>query len=186
MDRVPITKKMNVDYSLSRRRSGFDRGHLAPAADHKDSQKAMDDTFYLSNMSPQVGEGFNRDYWADLENYVRSTGKKHPETYVFTGPLYLPHSESDGKKYVKYQVIGNTPVAVPTHFFKIMLTTPVLSSPQNPLSSCNYRIESYILPNAPIDSKRPFSEFKVPLQEVEKYAGFLFFEKLGDARYKHQ
>lgn len=42
----------NADY----RGSGFDRGHLAAAANHKWSQKAMEDTFYLSNVAPQVSE----------------------------------------------------------------------------------------------------------------------------------
>lgn len=41
-------------------RSGYDRGHMVPAADAKISQQAMDETFYLSNIAPQVGEGFNR------------------------------------------------------------------------------------------------------------------------------
>ena len=45
------------------RASGFDRGHLAPAANHKASQEAMDATFCLSNVCPQTGAGFNRDYW---------------------------------------------------------------------------------------------------------------------------
>eukprot|EP00798_Chlamydomonas_sp_ICE-L_P018519 gene18519-25022_t len=46
------------------RGSGYDRGHMAPAGDHKHSQKEMDSTFCLTNMSPQVGKGYNRDYWA--------------------------------------------------------------------------------------------------------------------------
>lgn len=41
-------------------KSGYDRGHMVPAADAKISQKAMDETFYLSNIAPQVGDGFNR------------------------------------------------------------------------------------------------------------------------------
>ena len=57
------------------RGSGYDRGHLAPAADHKGSQKAMNSTFNLSNISPQVGEGFNRDYWARFEKFVKDTTK---------------------------------------------------------------------------------------------------------------
>lgn len=42
-------------------RSGFDRGHMVPAADVKNSQVSMDETFYLTNIAPQVGEGFNRE-----------------------------------------------------------------------------------------------------------------------------
>ena len=53
-----------VDY----RGSGYDRGHLAPAGNYKWSAKAMEDTFYLSNMSMQVGKGFNRDKWEELES----------------------------------------------------------------------------------------------------------------------
>jgi endonuclease G len=41
-------------------KSGYDRGHMAPAGDAVADQTAMDQTFYLSNMSPQVGIGFNR------------------------------------------------------------------------------------------------------------------------------
>lgn len=47
-------------------RSGFDRGHMVPAADVKNSQTSMNETFYLTNISPQVGEGFNRDCEYDM------------------------------------------------------------------------------------------------------------------------
>ena len=56
-----------------------------------------------------------------MERYVRGTTKIYKNVYVCTGPLYLPHAESDGKNYVKYQVIGSNNVAVPTHFFKILV-----------------------------------------------------------------
>ena len=46
------------------RRSGFDRGHQAPAGDQSSSQQLKDETFFLSNMAPQIGSGFNRNVWA--------------------------------------------------------------------------------------------------------------------------
>ena len=78
------------------RGTGYDRGHLAAAAGHKDSQRAMDETFELINISPQVGDGFNRDYWARLERFTRElSGRSGGEqgerdVLVATGPLFLP------------------------------------------------------------------------------------------------
>uniref|UniRef100_A0ABI0P382 Endonuclease n=1 Tax=Bos taurus TaxID=9913 RepID=A0ABI0P382_BOVIN len=106
----------NADY----RGSGFDRGHLAAAANHRWSQKAMDDTFYLSNVAPQVPH-LNQNAWNNLEKYSRSLTRTYQNVYVCTGPLFLPRTEADGKSYVKYQVIGKNHVAVPTHFFKVLI-----------------------------------------------------------------
>src|SRR5689334_13698235 len=69
-------------------RSGYDRGHQVPAADAKWSQDAMDATFALSNMCPQVGDGFNRDYWAHFEDFCRRLTHTYPSVRIVTGPLY--------------------------------------------------------------------------------------------------
>lgn len=98
--------------------TGFDRGHLVPAADAEESQDAMNETFLMTNMSPQLPR-FNRIYWAHFERFVRNLTNHFDEVFVVTGPLYLPKPEEDGKLFVKYQVIGNPPnIAVPTHFYK--------------------------------------------------------------------
>jgi endonuclease G len=70
-------------------KSGYDRGHLACAANHSDSYTDLSDTFFLSNISPQ-DQSFNRGYWAKLEKYVRNLTKEHKSVEVFTGPLFLP------------------------------------------------------------------------------------------------
>lgn len=150
--------------------SGFDRGHLAPAGNHRLSQKAMDETFVLSNISPQVGRGFNRDAWNYLEQYVRYRGVRSKNVWVCTGPLYLPRNESDGKQYVKYQVIGKNAVAVPTHFFKVLLI-------ENKDGSLD--LESYVMPNSVIDSNIPLRGFQVPVDSIERSAGFLIFSGLN-------
>ncbi len=82
--------------------SGFDRGHLAAAGNHRQSQDVCDETFVLSNVAPQVGAGFNRDKWEHLERRVRSLTRRHRNVYVCTGPLYLPRMEKDGRSYVRY------------------------------------------------------------------------------------
>lgn len=81
----------------------------------------MDETFVLSNISPQVGKGFNRDYWARLEKFVRDLTRISSDVYVVTGPLWMPTATKDGQLAVQYPVIGAPPatVSVPTHFFKV-------------------------------------------------------------------
>jgi endonuclease G, mitochondrial len=70
----------------------YDRGHCAPAANHRSSDVAMADTFYLSNISPQVGPGFNRNYWARFEKFARDCAFRRgvENCYVVTGPVFAP------------------------------------------------------------------------------------------------
>ncbi|KAK1598616.1 DNA/RNA non-specific endonuclease [Colletotrichum navitas] len=160
-------------------RSGYDRGHQVPAADCKWSQKAMDDTFYLSNMCPQVGDGFNRDYWAHFEDFCRRLTTRYPSVRIVTGPLYLPKRDPvDGKWYTKYEVIGNPPnVAVPTHFYKVIFA-------EDGKAGGNVAIGAFVMPNAPIPNDKPLSDFEMPLEAVERAAGVEFASKLAPQRRK--
>ncbi|KAK7516796.1 uncharacterized protein IWZ02DRAFT_470405 [Phyllosticta citriasiana] len=160
-------------------RSGYDRGHQVPAADAKWSQPAMDDTFALSNMCPQVGDGFNRDYWAHLEDFCRRLTTRFPSVRVVTGPLYLPKRDpADGKWRVSYEVIGSPPsVAVPTHFYKVIFA-------EDGRAGGNVALGAFVLPNAPIPNDKPLVEFEVPVEVVERASGLQFASKLPDARRK--
>lgn len=90
------------------RGSGYDRGHLVPASNHKLSQKTMDETFILTNTSPQVGAGFNRDYWARFERFVQSFVNTSKRVFVITGPLYLPSIVSGTEWYMQYRMLGKS------------------------------------------------------------------------------
>lgn len=145
-------------------RSGYDRGHNAPAADAKFNQLAMDETFMLSNMSPQVGEGFNRDYWAHLEDFARRLTQKYDNVRVMTGPLYLPKQCDDDKYRVTYEVIGSPPnIAVPTHFFKLVV------GEQN--GDEKLAVAAFVLPNDKIDNSEPLTNFQVPVEALERSSG---------------
>ncbi|KAK7750701.1 nuclease [Diatrype stigma] len=161
-------------------RSGYDRGHQVPAADARWSQSAMDETFYLTNMCPQVGEGFNRDYWAHLEDFCRRLTGRYPSVRVVTGPLYLPKRDpADGKWYVRYEVIGSPPnVAVPTHFYKVIFAEDA----QGPGGGGNVAIGAFVLPNAPIPNEKPLADFEVPVEAVERASGLEFATKLPPQR----
>ncbi|XP_061880117.1 endonuclease G, mitochondrial-like [Entelurus aequoreus] len=151
----------NADY----RGSGLDRGHMAAAANHKWSQKAMEDTFYLSNVVPQ-NPHLNQNAWNNLEKLCRSLTKRYANVYVCTGPLYLPRQEADGKLYVRYQVLGRNHIAVPTHFFKVLILEQVQGE--------GVELRSYVLPNEPVDEKIPLERFLVPIETIERASGLLF------------
>ncbi|GJC95300.1 DNA/RNA non-specific endonuclease [Colletotrichum higginsianum] len=135
-------------------RSGYDRGH-------------------------QVGDGFNRDYWAHFEDFCRRLTTRYPSVRIVTGPLYLPKRDPvDGKWYTKYEVIGNPPnVAVPTHFYKVIFA-------EDGKAGGNVAIGAFVMPNAPIPNNKPLSEFEMPLEAVERAAGLEFASKLAPQRRK--
>ena len=87
---------------------------------------------------------------------------------MVTGPLYLPKREVDNKLYVKYEVIGKNNVAVPTHFFKVVLCE----------KQGVYNVFPYVLPNQPCDNATHLSSYLVPLDSIERAAGFILFDKL--------
>ncbi|MCJ1223366.1 nuclease [Toensbergia leucococca] len=159
-------------------RSGYDRGHQVPAADAQWSQEAMNQTFLLTNMCPQVGDGFNRDYWAHLEDFCRRLTNNYPSVRVVTGPLYLPRKDGDGKWRVSYEVIGSPPnVAVPTHFYKVIFA-------EDGKTGGNVSVGAFVLPNAPIANEKPLKDFQVPIEAVERASGLEFATKLPAQRRK--
>ena len=148
---IPTGSATAADY----RQSGYDRGHLAPAADMAFSGQTMADSFFMSNMSPQK-PAFNRGIWKDLEALVRYFAIAEREIVVVTGPI-LPK-----KKLV---TIGANKVTVPTHYYKVILD---LTPPR--------KMIGFILPNKV--SNEPLAAFAVTVDTVEKATGLNFFSKV--------
>ena len=151
---IPTGSATAADY----RRSGYDRGHLAPAADMAFSGRTMADSFFFSNMSPQK-PAFNRGIWKRLEEQVRQIAIREKAIYVVTGPI-LPK-----KKTV---TIGANQVTVPTHYYKVIFD---LTPPR--------KMIGFILPNE--GSDRPLEDFAVTVDVVEKATGLDFFSALPKA-----
>lgn len=138
------------------RGSGYDRGHLAPAADMAFNTTAIAETFYLSNISPQVRD-FNHGVWKELEELSRDWAIKFNKLYVVTGPIL-----KDGGK----GEIGANRVTVPTAYYKILLD----------LSETNPKAIAFIVPNEV--SYDPLFKYTVSIDEVEKQTGINFYPKL--------
>lgn len=131
-------------------RSGFDRGHMAPAADFRWSGQAMAESFYLSNMVPQVGRGMNRGIWIELERMVRTWAVDRGELFIFTGPVF-----EDCK------TIGKNRVAVPTHIYKIIY------------DQGRREAIAFLMPNVPLRT-RDMPIFITSIREIEQRTGLDF------------
>lgn len=107
-DRLPESAQARVqDY----RRSGYDRGHLAPAADFKHSEEAMASSFLLSNIAPQQAQ-FNRNAWAGLESATRQCALSQRQLSVVTGTIGEGGTlKEEGR------------VVIPRQFYKVWLTS---------------------------------------------------------------
>jgi endonuclease G, mitochondrial len=147
----------NPDYL----KTGFDRGHQAPAADAKFDQKVMDESFYFTNMSPQRGIGMNRGAWKFLEEATRSWVMcgGHPDLYVITGPIY-------GTLEGNPRSIGTPPVAVPRAYYKIVYDANL------------GRGVGFVLPNTKIGSRIDLQKFVVPIADIETETGLNFFRTM--------
>ena len=137
--------------------SGYDRGHLAPAADMGWSELAMKESFYYSNMSPQE-PGFNRGIWKKLEEQVRAWAVHYNAVYVVTGPVL-----TDG--LVK---MGGNGVSIPKYYYKVILD----------YQGENSKAIGFLMPNA--YSAAGLEPFAVSVDQVEKETGLDFFPLLDD------
>lgn len=142
--------------------SGYDRGHLAPAADLVWSEESMNDSFLMSNMTPQAPD-FNRGMWKSLEEQVRSWAQEFGEVVVVTGPIL----EKDASEYKK---IGKNQVAVPEYFYKVLLAQ----------DSSGVKIgTAFILPNSKCEGS--IWDYSVSIDDVEKRTNLDFFSLLDDS-----
>lgn len=138
---------------------GYDRGHLAPSADFRWSQKALSESYFYSNMSPQVGE-LNREAWAELEAMLRGYLFRHPKTqlYVVSGPVL-----NDSLPKIVRSVNG---ISIPEQFFKVVLDLE------------HQRAIAFLMPNK--KTHTPIETFATSIDEVESVTGINFFPAIQD------
>ncbi len=147
--------------------SGYIRGRLASAFNHRRDLFELKQTYLLSNVAPQIGEQFRKTFWIKFEEQVRAWARESDDLYVYTGPLYVPVTGEDGKRYVHYEVIGANNVAVPTHFFKVMLR----------VDDGKMKAQAFVVPHQAFEGQPRYSDYLVTVDEVERLSGLDFFDE---------
>ena len=159
---IPRKKNYTIDRKVSTgsaktsdyTNSGFDRGHLVPAADMKMDFTSVKEAAYMSNISPQKPK-FNNGVWSRLEKRIRLRAKKS-ELYITTGGVLSP---ADLKK------IGKNNVSVPDQFYKIIYDVK------------NQKMFAYLMPNKKIESRE---KYVVTVDSIEALTGIDFYHELDD------
>lgn len=138
-----------VDY----KNSGYDRGHLCPAGDMNFSELAMNESFYMSNISPQV-PAFNRGMWSMLEEKIRQWAVADSQLYIITGGLL----------HDSLPVIGITnKISVPEYFYKVVLDN----------EGAEKKAIAFIMPNKKLTGS--VFNYAVTVDSLEKLSGLDFF-----------
>ena len=147
-------KVVTYDYSGS----GYDRGHMAPAGDMKWSKKAMQESFYMSNICPQ-DHNLNTEDWNDLEMKSREWARRYGKVYIVCGPIY---------KGTRNEYIGDHRVKVPDAFFKVILINDTKKQ-----CALGFYFENEA-------GERLLTEYLTSVDELEKLTGLDFFSALPD------
>jgi len=146
---------VTADYS----KSGYDRGHMAPAADMKWSEQAMRESFYMTNICPQL-HNLNAGDWKDLEELAREWAQQYGNIYIACGPIV-----EEG-----YQTIGKThSIAVPAAFYKVFLRQ----------TRKGWTSIGFVMPNKA--GNRPLMTYMLTVDEIEEQTGLDFFYHLPDS-----
>lgn len=141
------------------RKSGWSRGHMAPAADFKWSEQAMTETFLFTNCCPQLDK-MNGGSWSKLESRVREWAKEFGSVYVVTGPIIGEHENG---------YIGLNHIPVPDAFYKAVLTADV---------SGGYQAVAFVMHN--IGTSQPYPDCTMTVDELEQLLDMDLFQALPD------
>lgn len=135
--------------------SGYDRGHMAPAADMKWDEQVMKESFYLSNICPQ-NPNLNGGVWKDLEEQVRDLASQKGKIFVVCGPVVNDTTNT----------IGMNKVVVPQAFFKVLL-----QEENDEIHTIGFVYEN-------VSGRKPMSTYAMTVDEVEELTKIDFFPSL--------
>ena len=139
--------------------SGYDRGHMVPAADMKWSEQAMRESFYMTNICPQ-NQNLNRGDWNDLEELARDWARKFGNIYIACGPIVYNEDITIG---------NNHRIVVPSAFYKVFLRK----------DKSSWTSIGFMFANEA--GNKPLMTYMTSVDDIENITGIDFFYNLPDS-----
>lgn len=155
--------------TMKRGLAGFDRGHQIPSADRLVTREANEQTFYYTNMTPQIGKGMNQHIWQKLETAVRGWSSNIDTLYVVTGAMpTTPENttisytqDNDGKQ-----------IAVPKYYFKALCR---INRATGEAQTIAFKLDNRAYPNG-----ESYMNHTLSVAELERMTGFVFFPMIRE------
>ncbi|XP_017098161.1 endonuclease G, mitochondrial isoform X1 [Drosophila bipectinata] len=150
------------------RNSDWVGGHMASPQNYKCDYVRFHETYKFPNIVP-IHRGLKTNIWQKLEHYVRLLTLRSDAVYVYTGPMFMPQRITFRNWAIRHHVMGMNTVAVPTHFFKVIISE----------QKGNFDLpfmEGYVVPNADIDKNMDLRAFLSEIRDIEHFAGLKFYD----------
>ncbi|XP_002134807.1 endonuclease G, mitochondrial [Drosophila pseudoobscura] len=154
------------------RNSEWVGGHMASPQNYKCDIAMFTEAYKFPNIVP-ISRALKNNVWLRLEHYVRELALKSGSVYVYTGPMFMPQRITFRNWAIRHHVMGMNTVAVPTHFFKVIIS-------EHKQNDDLPFVEGYVVPNAEVDAETDLRSFLADVRDIEHFAGLKFFD--GDQR----
>jgi endonuclease G, mitochondrial len=152
--------------------SGFDRGHLVPAADRNRTPQDLAAVFYMTNIVPQAPDN-NRGPWEELEHYCRELVQSGKELYIMAGPM----GEGGIGRFGRVEAIAHHKITVPAALWKIIVVNPTPGLGLKGING-NTRTIAVLMPNQQGLKLENWQQFRTTIRTLEAKTGYDFLSNV--------
>lgn len=152
----------------------YARGHQLPNADRSAVPQMMQQTYYSTNMTPQLQNGFNGGIWKNLEEAVRCAIPHNDTLYIVTGASFTKGGAEEPVKMIVNRNDGKS-LPVPNYYWKVVMKVRRLEG--KPVEACAV---GFWMPHSDLKG-HDYAEFAVSVDQIEDWTGFDFYVHLEDS-----
>ena len=181
------TLPVNIQITLNRSYGDYTRGHMLGSGERTASREMNNQTFYVTNIAPQLREGFNErgGAWNNLEYFV-DRQICADTLYVVTGAIYDDYTATDGTNIKARTTVNkndNKRVGVPTAYYKALLRTKSGRTGKSVVEckASELKCAAFIIPHRSDVGHKPTAEDMISIKELERLTGVNFFANVPNA-----
>ena len=181
------TLPVNIQITLNRSYGDYTRGHMLGSGERTASREMNNQTFYVTNIAPQLRDGFNErgGAWNNLEYFV-DRQICADTLYVVTGAIYDDFTAPDGTNIKARTTVNkndNKRVGVPTAYYKALLRTKSGRTGKSVVEckASELKCAAFIIPHRSDAGHKPTAEDMISIKELERLTGVNFFANVPNA-----